>query len=139
LVGSAHAQLKLSYEKVKITGERHDYMLVVGVTNSGTTRLTEYQIDLLFPDAFLSQTMQYGHEVHDRRTGTHRMFRLSEQEHRNAPIFPGDTMRIFTLPYFVDQTNFDSKAMEQMVAATLRLGKEKPIVEERPIRDFQIF
>src|SRR5258708_39723394 len=63
------------------------YMLVVSVTNSGTTRLTEYQIDLLFPDAFLSQTMQYGHEVHDRRTVTHRMFRLSEQEHRNAPIF----------------------------------------------------
>lgn len=139
LVGSAHAELKLSYEKVKITGAQHDYMLIVSVTNSGTPRLTEYQIDLLFPDAFLSQTMQYGHEVHDRRTATHRMFRLSEKEHLNAPIFPGDTKRIFTLPYFVDRTNFNSAAMEQMVTATLRLGKEKPIVEERPIRDFQIF
>jgi hypothetical protein len=83
--------------------------------------------------------MQYGPEVYDRRTATHRMFRQSEKEHLNAPIFPGDTKRIFTLPYFVDRTNFDSKAMEQMVTATLRLGKEKAIVEERPIRDFQIF
>lgn len=139
LVGPAHAELKLSYEQARITGERHEYMLVVTITNSGSTRLTEYQIDLLFPDAFLNQTVQYGHEVYERRTATHRMFRLSEKEHLNAPIFPGDSKKMFTLPYFVDRTNFDSQAMEQMVTATLRLGKEKPIVEERPIRDFQIF
>jgi len=98
-----------------------------------------YQVDLLFPDAFLSQTMQYGHEVHDRRTPTHRMFRISEKEYLNEPIFPGDTKRVFSLPYFVNQTNFDSKALEQTGKATLRCGKEKPIVEERSIRDFQIF
>jgi hypothetical protein len=124
---------------VTITGAQHDYMLVISVTNSGTTRLTEYQVDLFFPDTFLSQTMQYGSEVHDRRTATHRMFRISENEHRNAPIFPGDTKRIFTLPYFVNNSNFDGKALDQMVTATLRCGKEKPIVEERSVRDLQIF
>ena len=139
LVGSANVELKLSYERVKVTGERHDYMLTVDVTNSGTTRLTEYQVDLLFPDAFLNQAIQYGHEVHSRRTNTHRMFRISENEHLNETIFPGDTKRIFSLPYFVDSTVFHSKAMEQTFQVTLRCGKERPIVEEHAIRDFQIF
>jgi hypothetical protein len=96
LVGSLDVELKLSYEKVKITGERHDYMFVVSVTNSGTTRVEEYQVDLLFPDAFLDQAIQYGAEVHDRRTPTHRMFRTSEKEHRGAAIFPDDTKRVLT-------------------------------------------
>lgn len=139
LVGSAHVDLKLSYDKLTITGTRHDYMLVVNVTNSGTTRVTEYQLDLWFPDAFLSQTIQYGNEVPDRRTATHRMCRISEKDRRNEVIFPGDTKRLFSIPYFVDRTNFDNNALEQTVKATLRFEKEKPIVEERPMRDLQVF
>jgi hypothetical protein len=139
LVDSANVELKLSYERVKITGERHDYLLTVDFTNSGTTRLNEYQMDVLFPDAFLSETIHYGNEVHSRRTDTHRMFRISEKEHLNQIIFPGDTKRIFSLPYFVDSTVFRSKAMEQTFQVTLRCGKEKPIVEEHAIRNFQIF
>jgi hypothetical protein len=139
-VGSVHAKLNLSYEEGRITGDRHDYVLVVSVTNPGTHRLTEYQMDLMFPDAFLDQTVHFGHEVPDRRTTAHRMFRLSEKEYLNAPIFPGDTMVIFKLPYFVDHTNYyDSSAMAQMVKATLHLGEEEPVVVERSIQNFQVF
>ncbi|HEY4682207.1 MAG TPA: hypothetical protein VIH17_03045 [Candidatus Acidoferrales bacterium] len=51
-------QIALDYQEVKITGEQHDYQLVVTLTNSGLTKIQDYQVDVFFPDGFLNQHQQ---------------------------------------------------------------------------------
>jgi hypothetical protein len=137
---SSSAKLKITYKKVKITGERHDYILEVFVENTGSIRIEEYALDLSFPSAFLNQTLPHQLEITERRTKTHRYFRATEQHYPNKAIFPEDTARVFTLAYFVDHDlYFDNTAMGQSFVATLRCGRDQPIVQEHAIRDFQIF
>jgi hypothetical protein len=139
-LSASGCRLKISYEKVRITGERHDYRMDFFVENTGATRLEEYQLDLLFPNAFLEQSSIYALEVPERRTATHRLFRATEQHYPNKTIFPGDTKRIFALDYFVDHHIFGSgDLMEQTLTTTLRCADQQPVTELHPIRQFQIF
>jgi hypothetical protein len=100
---SSSAKLKITYSKVKITGERHDYILEIFVENTGSARIEQYALDLSFPNAFLNQGSIYSLELDGRRTTTHRYFRVTEQHYPNKAIFPGDTQRVFILDYFVDR------------------------------------
>jgi hypothetical protein len=140
-LGSVNAKLKVSYRKGRITSARHDYQLDFSVENTGPARIAEYQLDVLFPNAFLEQTTPYTAEVTQRRTSTHRSFRSTERDHGSNPvIFPGDIKRLFVLDYFVDQSlHRNSVAMNQTFTATLRCGDEQPVSVEYPIRNFQIF
>jgi|SRR6516165_9560107 hypothetical protein len=136
---SFSAALKIEHTKRNITRERHDYRLEVSVENTGSTRIEQYTVEMLFPNAFLDQGTVYAMEVTERRTKTHRFFRATEQ-HQHKVIFPGDTTLIFTQDYFVDHNLYtDNDAMSQSFVATLRCGNQQPIVQEHPIRDFQIF
>ena len=121
---SSSAKLKITYNKVRITGERHDYILEFFVENTGSIRIEEYALDLSFPSAFLNQDSIHSHEIDGRRTTTHRYFRVTEQHYPNKAIFPGDTQRVFALNYFVDHGLYmDNTAMGQsFVAASLRSG-----------------
>jgi hypothetical protein len=136
---SSSTKLKITYRKVGSASERHDYILEVFVENTGSTRIEAYTLDLSFPNAFLNRASFYALEIANRRTKTHRYFRVTEQR-SNKPIFPGDTERVFTLDYFVDHDLYlDNVVMAQNFVATLRCGREQPIVEEHAIRDFQSF
>lgn len=135
------AQLKVSYKKLRGTGEAHDYQLAIEIGNPGSTRIHEYQVDLSFPNAFLPSTI-YTFEVRQRRTKTHHFFRRTEQDFPpdQRTIFPQDTKLIFTLDYFVDNKLFmNEAAMLQAFEVTLRCGKDEPITQTHPIQDFQIF
>ncbi len=94
-------QIFVGYEKVKITSEQHDYQLVVTVTNSGSTRIDDYQVDVLFPEAFLNPYTTYALEVPSRRTSTHRLLRTTRQL-RGESIYPDDSLKVMTIPYFMN-------------------------------------
>jgi hypothetical protein len=140
-LAASGCQLKVSYERVRTSSERHDYRLDFFVENTGTTRLEQYQLDLLFPNVFLEQSSVHALEVTERRTKSHRLFRATEEHYPNKPIFPGDTKRIFALNYFVDDEIFKAgHVMEETFTTTLRCGQQGPAVTAvHPIKDFQIF
>lgn len=133
-------QLSISYEKAKITQERHDYLLMVTVTNKGTTRLDDYQLDVEVPNAFLDQTTIYALEVKDRRTSTHRLLRTTHSNWRE-PIYLGDSKTLLKLPYFVDSHRFyaTNDHLDDIVKATFYAGSSKPLVVEKKMRDLQVF
>ncbi len=137
---SSSCKLKISYSKIRIASERHDYRLEFFIENTGSTRIEQYTLDISFPSVFLNQALITQLEVTRRRTSTHRYFRATEQNNLNKPIFPGDTVRVFTLDYFVDHNLYmDGTAMDQTFTVTLRCGSEQPIIQEHAIREFQIF
>jgi hypothetical protein len=139
-LASPRVKLQILYKKAKITGERHDYQLEVSVVNGGPTRIEEYQLDVQFPNAFLEQSTMYTTEVRERRSATHRWFRMTERNRPGEPLFPGDIKRLFILDYFVDNNVFhDQRAMAERFTVSFRSGKEQPTSETLPVRDFQIF
>jgi len=132
--------LAIKSNQTKITSERHDYELQLDITNNAERRIDDYQIDLLFPDTFLNQTIQYGREVYDRRTHTHRLFRVVSRKGLDA-IYPGDTCKALTVPYYVDQDIFENKSehLDDKVTATLYISGHDPQTFAKSIRELQNF
>jgi hypothetical protein len=132
--------LAIKWNQVKISSERHDYELEFDITNNGSEKIDEYQIDVSFPDTFLNQTIQYGREVYDRRTQTHRLFRAVSRRGLDA-IYPGDTCKALTVPYYVDDDNFRNKSehLDDKVTATLYLSGFEPQVLTKRMRELQNF
>jgi hypothetical protein len=132
--------LTIKSSQTKITSERHDYELELDITNNGKERIDDYQIDLLFPDTFLNQTIQYGREVYDRRTHTHRLFRAVSRKGLDA-IYPGDTCKALTVPYYVDHDIFCNKSerLDDKVTATLFISGQDPQIFTKSIRELQNF
>jgi hypothetical protein len=138
---SLAVRLKVSYKKLRGTGEAHDYQLSLEIENPSSVRIREYQLDLSFPSAFLPPTI-YTAEVKQRRTNTHRFFRRTERDFPEGKrtIYPQDSKLVFLLDYFVDHDLFYNElAMLQAFEVTLRCGRDEPITQTHPIRDFQTF
>jgi hypothetical protein len=133
-------KLTMKFNKIKVTSERHDYELQIDVTNNTKGRIGDFQVDLFFPDAFLNQTMTYGEEVHDRRTRSHRLFRVVAS-HGMFPIYPGDTLSALKLAYYVDHDIFWNKSMhlDDKVTATLYAPGQEPETLEKSMRELQQF
>lgn len=135
-------ELTIKFNKIRSSQERHDYELQLDVTNNTRTRIEDFQVDLLFPDAFLNQTIEYGPEVHARRTRTHRLFRASS---RNGllPIAPGDTLKVLTVPYYVDQSIFlwHKSGFDDKLTATLYsyVPEREPQVVEKTMKELHSF
>jgi hypothetical protein len=139
-LSSTEVELSLSYEKVEIASKRHDYQLSVKLQNHSQTRIDHYQIDVLFPNAFLDQHTVYALEIPERRTPTHRLFRVTERSHGNEPIHPEDSKLMMTIQYFVnDELFYDDNVLDQIVTATLFVDGARPQKIELPIRSLQVY
>ncbi len=134
------ALLTIKCNQVRIASERHDYELELNITNNAKERIDDFQVDLLFPDTFLNQTIQYGREVYDRRTHTHRLLRAVSREGLDA-IYPGDTYKALTVPYYVDHDIFWNKSehLDDKVTATLYIPGHDPQILEKSMRELQNF
>jgi hypothetical protein len=137
---AANVKLHVRYNRTRTSSERHDYQLEVLVENTGSARIEQYQLDFMFPNAFLEQSTYYTQEVRERRTATHRRFRITERDLPNEVFFPGDIKRLFILDYFMDRDlSWNSAAMQQQFTVTFRYGDGQSVSAEYAIREFQIF
>ena len=132
--------LALTYEKKNITQERHDYQLVVLLTNSGSQPVDDWHIDIEFPTALLEHPEQDRHFVGFRSNNTHSFFRVKQYDHGTV-LFPGDTLRALAIDYFVDNESYrqSHNLFERTVRATLYSKGIKPKVAEKPISELQMF
>ena len=131
-------RLSLSHRVIKETGERHDYLLAVTVTNSGVAPVEDFHVDVSFPKAFL----EGGHaqEVSSNRTETHRFFRIP-MERQKIVVYPGDSKMLMSIRYFVDTRIYhdEKNLLDQKVTATLYFGGKAPQVVEKTMRELQHF
>ena len=139
LMDSGALDVALEYEKEKVTQERHDYQLVVLLTNRGTRPIDDYHIDVEFPTELLKHPEENHHYVRTRCTKTHSFFRVTQYQH-GTKIFPGDTLRAMTLRYFVDDEIFSRRSdlFQKTVTATLYSEGTSKVVEKK-VSQLQIF
>lgn len=137
---SPKVDLVIRYWKAGGDGNHHDYQLEFLLKNLGEERITQFQFDLIFPRAFVSQGVSYAAEQGRNRTATHLHLRMTERDWPGLIIYPGDTQRIFLMDYCVDLSTFhNAQVMESAFTATLRCGDQPVITMTRPIRDYQKF
>jgi hypothetical protein len=132
--------LALSYERKNITQTRHDYQLVVQLTNTGSKPVNDWHIDIEFPTVLLKQPEQDRHYVNTRSNKTHSFFRVKQFDHGTV-LFPGDTLRAITIDYFVDNEIYMHRQdlFKSTVRATLFSEGIEPEVVEKSISELQVF
>lgn len=121
-------------------GAVHQYELRAFVKNVGTDPLSEYRLELLFPNAVLEQSTIYAAEVKDRRTPSHRFFRNTQANLRRE-IYPGDEILALSVDYHMDHDILLNQGgvLNELVVATFGAPGMAPRKLERPFRDFQNF
>jgi hypothetical protein len=134
-------ELVVSYATAKRSSEQHDYQLLFSLRNNGEARINKYQMEIEFPAIFLSLTNTFQpQEVRERKTATHRTFRVSEMNFTDALIFQGDTKRLFALDYSINNEIYDDpSAMNDIFTVAVRCENQPPRVTTFYMKDFQKF
>jgi hypothetical protein len=134
------AEIDLSYARERIRSERHDYRLQVSLTNRGTEPLGAYHIDLEMPAIVVRDPEGQSLYVRNRSTRDVAFFRVTSGS-ESKDIYPGDTVSVMSLPYYMDRDIFWSPGdlFERPIKVTLYRRGFRPITIERTFEDFQIF
>ena len=134
------AELDISYARVQIKSERHDYRMEVKLTNRGIEPLGAYHVDLELPSLVVSSPESQPHYVPDRSSRKVAFFRAAS-DMGEPEVYPGDTKIVMSIPYYVDQEIFWHRGdlFQQIVKVTLYRRGFAPFTLERPFEDFQIF
>ncbi len=128
----------IEYEGVNITQKRHDYRLIVLVTNRGKEPIDDYHVDVEFPTGLIEKPEEEYHYEGTRSTETLNFFRATRQQIGRS-IFPGDTLRVLTIPYYIDNDIYVNKKFllkENVKAVIYSKGKE-PTSHEKSISQLQ--
>ena len=130
----------IEYEKINITGERHDYRLIVLLTNRGKEPIDEYHVDLEFPTGLIEKPKEEYHYLSTRSTDKLSFFRATRQQ-IGSSIFPGDTLRVLTIPYYIDHEIYFNKnyLLKENVKAVIYSKGKEPISLVKSISQLQIF
>ncbi|MGD0276065.1 MAG: hypothetical protein ABSB79_08415 [Syntrophales bacterium] len=128
----------IRYEKVNIKSERNDYRLVVVLTNTGNSPISKYHVDLKFPSRLIEQPEKLDIYVRNRSNKIFAYFRTTEES--KGDIFPGDSLRIMNIPYYVDNDIFFNVELSKMVVeATVYTHGYNPRKVEKSMTELQTF
>jgi diguanylate cyclase (GGDEF)-like protein len=119
-------KLELGYKRLN---QQHTF--VAKITNSGSSRIEQYQLDVLFPKSFLRPQSTTSTELNGAETGTHRAFRVTETTSGIGALLPGDSVPLEipfwkekgdanqTLKATVFSANYPSQSVEKRVSELL--------------------
>jgi hypothetical protein len=132
--------IEIEYEEITITQKRHDYRLAVLITNRGKEPLDDYHVDLEFPTALIEKPKEEYHYDGPRSSDKLSFFRATRQQ-IGLSIFPGDTLRVLMIPYYIDNDIYDNKRylLKESVKAVIYSRGHEPISVVKSVSQLQIF
>jgi diguanylate cyclase (GGDEF)-like protein len=134
-------EMTLSYQRLLYTGEHHNYRLTLTLKNISTALIDNYHVDVLFPTGLLHKDLIYALELPNRRTATHRLFRISTETRQVNTLYPGDPVVTMTVDYYVDREifHYHHEWLQENVTAILYIKGRPPLTVQRPISEMQEF
>jgi len=114
----------------------HTYTLNVMLSNFSTVKLTDYDIELVFPAAFLSGERSVSIDE-DISTPDRAIFRVPMPPHAAPPpVFPGQTRNVLSVAFAIRPDAFDDDAaLLHRVTSTIRFGDGRLLKMDTPIDD----
>jgi len=133
-------EIDISYRRVNIKSDRHDYLLDVTISNRGNEPVSSFHVDIEFPSRVLEDVEANRLHVPGRSTSGTELFRVSHRSD-GRELFPGDSELVMSLPYHMDHGLFWSRGdlFDQKVRATFYQTGFRPLRVERPFGLLQIF
>ena len=133
--------LEISYKKVRVASERHDYLLEVRLRNVGDEILNAYHVDLEFPAQVVESPQEISSYVQERSNRKVCFFRGTQQNNNAVRIHPGDTAVVISIPYYMDHQIYFGRGglLAQTVRATLYRAGFRPLTVEKPFGELQLF
>ena len=133
--------LEISYRKVKGGSERHDYVLEIRLRNLSNTTIDDYHVDVEFPSRVLERPNEKPFYVEGRSNRTVAFFRTAPQSRSVACIYPGDTVTVLPVPYYMDHEIYFQRGnlFAELVRATLYRQGFQPLAVEKPFGELQFF
>lgn len=132
--------LEISFRKIKMHSERHDYLLEVTAKNSGTEPVCNYHLDLELPARVIENPQSNPLYVTDRSSRTICFFRVGNRSN-SEPIFPEDTKLILSLPYYMDESIYCNRGslFDELVRVVFYRQGFRPLVVEQPFGELQFY
>lgn len=134
------AELKILFEKKKISQDRHDYILKVVLVNKGEKPIKDYHVDIVVPNEILPPNQNYFPKVKERSNTESTFFRSTNNTH-TSPIYPGDPKNVLVIDYYVDDQIYRNreKIFNKQITAKAYIEGELSTTCERLIHDMQEF
>lgn len=117
-----------------ICGDRHNYLFVVDLKNVGKQKITDFELRVFFPRAFIDPQITRGLEVCSRSTPTHICLVAASGTHAPNGLYPNDRLtHPLTIYYFIiDSALFrDTEAIRSEIRIELFSGSMEPKRESR--------
>jgi len=133
-------ELAIEYKAIHLAKDRHDYKLLVMLTNRSSEPVNRYVVHLEFPMGLLEQPRTNVCFIPRRSTPSTGFFRVREDAHRSE-LFPGDTLRVLSAEYYVDKKIFfeHPERLQETARATLYLPGADAQVVEKSLAELQVF
>lgn len=125
-LGPPDLDCQITYRQTNMTNERHDYRLIVLLMNRGNHTIKNYHVDVEFPAELITDKIEK-FLVPDRCTESRSFFRIT-QDNIYRELFPGDTIPVMPLHYFIDKDIFAWKktVLSEVVRATIYTEGTQP-------------
>jgi hypothetical protein len=121
------------------TDERQEYQIDFSVKNTRTTPISDYRVEVEFPVAFLQEGWHPTWEETERRTETHRFFRMTKPFFDGGEskwiLYGGDTRLLFSVNFHVDKKNYRAEFLQQSVWSIVYFGDTPVRRLERKMSD----
>ncbi|MBU2524538.1 hypothetical protein KKG71_05075 [Patescibacteria group bacterium] len=134
------ADIEISYQKLKMFSERHDYLLEIKLRNLGSDPLSQYHIDLEFSARVLERPQENRFFIQGRSNRDVSFFRATAHINGDT-IYPGDTVIVLSIPYYMNHEIYFNRGnlFAQLVRATLYRSGFRPLTLEKPFGELQFF
>jgi hypothetical protein len=127
------------FKKVREYNDLIQYNLAITVLNKEGGKAEDYRIEVEFPRAFLNEMSIYAVEVPERRTQTHRFFRITNRHHMKHVLYAGDSIPMFSIDYSVNAEIARTDAMKETLRIAAYLGDDIVRQVVRPMTEVAEF
>ena len=131
----AKVKVDVEHSVVRSYDQLEEYKLRINLTNNGTGTITKYRLDIEFPRAFLNPSTIYALEKTEKSTDKYKFFRVTQESHRNDPLYPDDSRTVFITDYFIDENVFRSGALDEHLRIKVYVGDSEVAIVDKPMRD----
>lgn len=128
-------EIKLEHSINRAFDEREEYKLRIDLINAGNETISNYRLDIEFPNAFLNQSTEYFVEVTERSNDIYKFFRITQEHHRNDPIYPGDSRTVFLTDYFMDVSVIKTKALNEHLRVRVFIDNKQVKIIDKSMSD----
>lgn len=113
----------------------NEFNFAVKLKNEGPLTISDYRIELFFPNPFLNQSTHYSAEFAERSTTDHKFLHATNHERGGRPLLSGFESWTLSVPFFLNDSNNTPASLNAEILITVFSGDLVLKKVKKTIRD----